>query len=86
MGGNMKIFEGVPCRMLIGLFLILWGLTFLFSGIWGLSDLISSNYSIGFALLEVLWDLTDLALAGVLAILGFKVLLGQCFSAQIPPA
>jgi hypothetical protein len=57
--------------MLIGWFLILWGLTFFFSAIWGLIDL--GGYSPGYLIIEVLWDLTELAIAGILAILGLKV-------------
>jgi hypothetical protein len=75
----------MPCRMLLGLFLILWGLTFFFSAIWGFLDVIEGGYSAGFLLIEVLWDLTDLAIAGVLAIIGLKVLRGECFSSQTTP-
>jgi mannose/fructose/N-acetylgalactosamine-specific phosphotransferase system component IID len=64
--------------MLVGWFLILWGVTFFFSAIWGLLDL--SGYSVGFLIIEVLWDLAELAIAGVLAILGLKVLGGDCLS------
>jgi hypothetical protein len=82
MGG--KMFEGLPCLMLIGWFLILWGVTFFFSGLWGLLDLAGgAEYSIEFLLLEVLWDLTDLGLAGILAVIGLKVLRGQCFISKV---
>jgi hypothetical protein len=78
------MFEGLPCRMLIGWFLILWGLTFFFSAIWGLIDL--GGYSPGYLIIEVLWDLTELAIAGILAILGLKVLRGECLGSQTPTA
>jgi hypothetical protein len=78
------MFEGLPCRMLIGWFLILWGLTFFFSAIWGLIDL--GGYSPGYLIIEVLWDLTELAIAGILGILGFKVLRGECLGSQAPIA
>jgi hypothetical protein len=84
MGETMKMFEGLPCRTLVGWFLILWGATFFFSGIWGLTD--AFGYSAGYAILEVLWDLADLAIAGILVILGLKVLRGDCFGAQLPVA
>jgi hypothetical protein len=86
MGGNVKMFEGLPCRMLVGWFLILWGVTFFFGGIWGLIDIVDGYYSIGFAIIELLWDVADLALAGVLAILGLKVLRGDCFGNLLPTA
>jgi hypothetical protein len=85
MGETGKMFSGLPCRMLVGWFLILWGLTFFFSGIWGLLDAFDYS-SAGYILIEVLWDLADLAIAGILAILGLKVLRGECFGAQLPPA
>ena len=78
MGQTTKMFAGLPCRMLVGWFLILWGMTFFFSAIWGLLDL--SGYSIGYLIIEVLWDLAELAIAAILAILGLKVLRGDCFS------
>jgi hypothetical protein len=84
MGEPMKMFEGLPCRMLVGWFLILWGLTFFFSGIWGLIDIL--NYSSIDLIIELLWDLTDLAIAGILAILGLKVLRGDCFGNLLPVA
>jgi hypothetical protein len=82
MGETMKMFEGLPCRMLVGWFLILWGVTFFFSGIWGLAG--AFDYSVGYLIIEVLWDLADLAIAGILVILGLKVLRGDCFAAQLP--
>jgi hypothetical protein len=78
------MFEGLPCRVLVGWFLILWGATFFFSGIWGLLDIF--NYSIGYSIIELLWDLADLAIAGVLAIIGLKVLKGDCFGFQLKEA
>ena len=78
MGQSTKLFAGLSCRMLVGWFLILWGVTFFFSAIWGLLDL--SGYSVGFLIIEVLWDLAELAIAGVLAILVLKVLGGDCLS------
>ncbi len=39
-----------------------------------------SGYSIGYLIVEVLWDLAELAIAGILAIFGLKVLGGDCFS------
>ena len=87
MGGTVKMFEGLSCRMLVGWFLILWGLTFFFNGIWGLLGVIDgTGLSIGYLIIEVLWDLAYLAIAGILAILGLKVLRGECFSAQLPLA
>lgn len=77
-GQSTKMFAGLSCRVLVGWFLILWGVTFFFSAIWGFFDL--SGYSIGYLVIEVLWDLADLAIAGILAILGLKVLGGECFS------
>jgi len=82
----MKMFEGQPCRMLVGWFLILWGATFFFSAIWGFLDVAGGGYSAGFLIIEVLWDLVDLALAGVLVILGVKVLSGDCLKTQLPSA
>jgi hypothetical protein len=87
MGGTTKMFEGMPCRMLVGWFLIIWGITFFFNGIWGLLGILDgTGVSIAYLIIEVLWDLADLAIAGILAILGLKVLKGECFSAQLPPA
>jgi hypothetical protein len=82
MGETMKMIEGLSGRMLVGWFLILWGVTFFFSGVWGLMGL--SDYSIGYLIIEVLWDLADIAIAGILALLGLKVLRGELFSAQLP--
>jgi hypothetical protein len=84
MGETTKMFEGLPCRMLVGWFLILWGVTFFFSAIYGFLDIFEGYYSTGYLIIEVLWDLADLAIAGILAILGLKVLRGDCFSAQLP--
>jgi hypothetical protein len=83
MGQTAKMFEGLPCRMLIGWFLILWGLTFFFSAIYGFLDVSGGGYSAGFLIIEVLWDLVDLAIAGILAILGLKVLGGKCFGSKV---
>ena len=80
MGQSTKLFAGLSCRMLVGWFLILWGVTFFFSAIYGFLDVAGSGFSIEFLIIEVLWDLADLAIAGILAILGFKVLGGDCFS------
>ena len=85
MGEPMKMFEGLPCRMLVGWFLIIWGITFFFSGIWGLAGIFDYS-SPGYLILEALWDLADLALASILAILGIKVLRGDCFGEQLPVA
>ena len=46
-------------------------------------DIFEVSYSTGYLIIEVLWDLADLAIAGVLAVLGFKVLRGDCFSRQL---
>ena len=86
MGGTMKMFEGQPCRMLVGWFLILWGATFFFSAIWGFLDVAGGGYATGFLIIEVLWDLADLALAAVLVILGIKVLRGDCLKTLLPTA
>ena len=75
----MNVSKGISLRMLVGWFLILWGATFFFSGIWGLLDLASDSYLLGFAVIEVLWDLTDLAISGVLVIIGIKLLRGERF-------
>ena len=77
MGQSTKMFAGLSCRVLVGWFLILWGVTFFFSSVWSLVDL--SGYSIGYLIIEVLWDLAELAIAGILAVLGLKVLGGDCF-------
>jgi hypothetical protein len=82
MGQTTKMFEGLPCRMLVGWFLILWGLTFFFSAIWGFLDVGGGGYSAGYLIVEVLWDLADLLIAGILAVLGLKVLRGECFSTK----
>ena len=83
MGETGKMFEGLPCRMFVGWFLILWAATFFFSAIYGFLDIFEVSYSTGYLIIEVLWDLADLAIAGVLAVLGFKVLRGDCFSRQL---
>jgi hypothetical protein len=75
---------GFSCRILIGWFLILWGLTFLFSGVWGLNDVVNGYYTIGISLvIEIAWDLVDLILAGILAMIGINVLRGKCFSTKL---
>jgi hypothetical protein len=83
MGETGKMFAGLPCRMLVGWFLILWGATFFFSAIYGFLDIFEGYYSVGYLIIEVLWDLADLAIAGILAVLGLKVLRGDCFSRQL---
>jgi hypothetical protein len=84
LGETMKMFAGLPCRKLVGWFLILWGATFLFSAIWGFAGLL--DYSVGYLIIELLWDLADLGIAGVLVILGLKVLNGDCFGRMLPEA
>ena len=74
-----EMFSGLPCRTLLGWFLILWGVTFFFSSIYGFLDVAGGGYSAGFLVIEVLWDLVELVISGVLAILGIKVLRGECF-------
>jgi hypothetical protein len=86
MGQTTKIFEGLPCRTLIGWFLILWAATFFFQAIWGFMDVGGGYYSAGESVIEILWDLADLAIAGVLAILGLKVLRGECFRSLMEAA
>ena len=86
MGQTTKMFAGLPCRTLVGWFLILWAATFFFSAIWGFMDVGGGYYSAGESVIEILWDLADLAIAGVLAILGLKVLRGECFRSLMPVA
>jgi len=86
MGQTTKMFAGLPCRTLVGWFLILWAATFFFSAIWGFMDVGGGYYSAGESVIEILLDLADLAIAGVLAILGLKVLRGECFRSLMPVA
>ena len=86
MGEGTKMFAGLPCRTLVGGFLILWAVTFFFSAIWGFIDVGSGYYGGGEAVIEILWDLADLGIAGVLGILGLKVLRGECFRSILPVA
>ena len=86
MGEGTKMFAGLPCRMLVGWFLILWAVTFFFSAICGFMDVSGGYYDGGEAALEILWDLVDLGIAAVLGILGLKVLRGECFRSILPVA
>ena len=61
-------------NQLIGYFLLLWALTFLFSAISGFLWLAEGYASILDLILEGLWCLTKLGCAAVLAMLGFKIL------------
>ncbi len=60
-------------KVLVGWFLILWGVSFFFGGLDGLLW-VSEGYLSGAELaIEVLWDLTELALAAILIMLGRRV-------------
>ena len=60
-------------KVLVAWFLILWGVSFFFSGLNGLLW-VSEGYLSGAELvIEVLWDLTELALAAILIMLGRRV-------------
>ena len=84
MGQIAKLFEELSCRMLVGLFLVLWGVTFFLSGAYGFLDVSAGGYSGSFFIIEVLWNFSDLAISVVLFILGLKVLGRSCLSYQKP--
>jgi hypothetical protein len=52
----------------------------------GFLDIFEGYISGGYLVIEALWNLADLAIAGALTILGLKVLRGECFSAQLQSA
>ena len=69
----MQFVEKYTKNQLIGYFLLMWGLTFLFSSISGFQWLV--QYGSGFDLLiDGLWNLTELGCAAVLGMLGLKIL------------
>ena len=69
-----KIAEGFPRNQLIGYFLILWALTFLFSGLDGFLYIASGYGSAVNVIIDGLWSLADLGCAAVLGLLGVKFL------------
>jgi len=76
MGTSIRdIVENLSKEKLVGYFLILWGATFFFNAISGLAyyATYSSYFSVQMAF-SVLSDLTGLAIAALLIILGLKVL------------
>ncbi len=71
--GEFTLKELSTQKGLVAWFLILWGATFFFSAIWGFLDVSGGGYSAGYLIIEVLWDLADLGIAGVLIMLGLKL-------------
>jgi hypothetical protein len=69
-----KFAEGFSKNQLIGYFLILWALTFLFSAIYGFLDVADGYGSTISIVIDGLWSLADLGCAAVLGLLGVKFL------------
>ena len=69
-----KFIDGFTKNQLIGYFLILWAVTFLFSAISGFAYLAGGQASLFDVILDGLWNLADLGAAAVLAMLGLKIL------------
>ena len=74
MGAVNNIAEGFSKNQLIGYFLLLWAATFLFSALSGFFWLIQGYGPILDVIIDGLWSLADLGCAGVLALLGVKIL------------
>jgi hypothetical protein len=76
MGTSMRdIVETLSKEKLVGYFLILWGATFFFNAISGLAYYATyGSYFSAQMAFGVLSDLTGLAIAAILIILGLKVL------------
>ena len=60
-------------NQLIGYFLLMWGLTFLFSSLSGFEWLVRYGSGIDW-IIDGLWNLTEIGCAAVLGMLGLKIL------------
>ena len=64
--------SGFSKNQLIGYFLILWAITFLFSAVYGFINL--GDQSLFNMIIDGLWSLADVGIAGILVLLGVKTL------------
>ena len=72
--GLAKFIEGFTKNQLIAYFLLLWAATFFFSSISGFVWLTEGYASIADIIIDIPWNLVELAMAAVLAMLGLKIL------------
>ena len=72
--GLAKFIEGFTKNQLIAYFLLLWAATFFFSALSGFIWLTEGYASIADIVIDIPWNLAELAMAAVLAMLGLKIL------------
>jgi hypothetical protein len=66
--------KGFSKNELIGYFLILWAITFIFSAISGFIWIAEGDLSIIRLILEIVWDFAEIGCGLILILLGFKIL------------
>ena len=75
MGTSIKnVVEKLSKEKIVGYFLILWGASFFFNAVSGLIYYAGSRYFSAQMAFGILSDLTSLAIAALLIILGLKIL------------
>jgi hypothetical protein len=75
LGTLSEFIEQLSKHKLVGIFLLLWGLYFFFSALYGLYWVATATYyDLAERTLAALQDIMGLGIAGVLALLGLKIL------------